>query len=227
MDAFILAAGRGERLRPLTDTLPKPLIPVGGSTLIEIRIRSLAAVGITHIVVNHAHLGQQILQRLGDGSRYGVRISYSDESRGALGTGGGIIKALPLLQSDPFLVVNSDIWTDYSFTNLPSAPSRLAHLVLVGNPAHNPTGDFCLCGDRVDKLDGCMGRRATFTGIGVYRRALFADRAPAVLPLAPLLVSACDRKLVSGEYHTGVWLDIGTPERLQTLNNLLAEQESD
>jgi MurNAc alpha-1-phosphate uridylyltransferase len=227
MDAFILAAGRGERMRPLTDTLPKPLIPVGGSTLIEIRIRALAASGITHIVVNHAHLGNQIMQHLGDGNRYGVRISYSDESSGALGTAGGIIKALPLLQSDPFLVVNSDIWTDYPFANLPSALSGLAHLILVDNPTHNLNGDFCLRGDQVGKLDDCEGRRVTFTGIGVYRRALFTDRAPSILPLAPLIVAACDRGLVSGEYYPGVWLDVGTPERLQKLNKLLAEQESD
>ncbi len=227
MDAFILAAGRGERLRPLTDTLPKSLIPAGGSTLIEIRIRTLAAAGITHIVVNHAHLGKQIMQRLGDGNRYGVRISYSDESSGALGTAGGIIKALPLLQSDPFLVVNSDIWTDYPFANLPRTLSGLAHLVLVDNPTHNLNGDFCLRGDRVGKIDDCEGRRVTFTGIGVYRRALFRDRAPATLPLAPLLIAACDRNLVSGEYHAGVWIDIGTPKRLQTLNDLLAKQETD
>lgn len=227
MDAFILAAGRGERMRPLTDTLPKPLIPVGGSTLIEIRVRALAASGITHIVVNHAHLGNQIMQHLGDGNRYGVRISYSDESSGALGTAGGIIKALPLLQSDPFLVVNSDIWTDYPFANLPNALSGLAHLVLVDNPTHNLNGDFCLHGDRVDKLDDCEGRHVTFTGIGVYRRALFAERTASIVALAPLLMAACDRNLVSGEYYTGMWLDIGTTERLQMLNKLIAEQESD
>jgi MurNAc alpha-1-phosphate uridylyltransferase len=227
MDAFILAAGRGKRLRPLTDTLPKPLIPVGDSTLIEARLRTLAAAGITHVVVNHAHLGQQIIQHLGDGSRYGVRISYSDESSGALGTAGGIIKALPLLQSDPFLVVNSDIWTDYPFANLPSTLSGLAHLILVDNPAHNLNGDFCLHGDRVAKLDDCVGRRVTFAGIGVYQRALFTDLTPSILPLAPLLITACDRKLVSGEYYAGVWMDIGTPSRLEMLNDLLIEQESD
>lgn len=227
MDVFILAAGRGERLRPLTDTLPKPLIPVAGSTLIEVRIRALAAAGITRIVVNHAYLGNQIIQHLGDGSRYGVRISYSDESSGALGTGGGIINALPLLQTDPFLVVNSDIWTDYPFVNLPSALSGLAHLVLAANPAYNRNGDFCLYGERVRKVDDCAGRRLTFTGIGIYRRALFADLAPTAQPLAPLLTAACDRNLVSGEYHAGVWIDIGTPDRLERLTKLLAEQESD
>ncbi len=227
MDAFILAAGRGERLRPLTDTLPKPLIPVGGSTLIELRLRDLAAAGIQHIVVNHAHLGTEIMQHLGDGNRYGVRISYSDESSGPLGTGGGIIKALPLLQSDPFLVVNSDIWTDFPFAKLPSTLSGLAHLILVDNPAHNLNGDFCLRGNRVGKLDDCEGQRVTFTGIGVYRRALFTDRTPSTLPLAPLLIAACDRNLVSGEHYAGAWLDIGTPERLAMLNKLLAEQESD
>lgn len=227
MDAFILAAGRGERLRPLTDTVPKPLVPVGDSTLIEIRIRALAAAGITHIVVNHAHLGKQIMQHLGDGTRYGVRISYSDESSGALGTGGGIVKALPLLKSDPFLVVNSDIWTDYPFAGLPGTLSGLAHLVLVDNPTHNVNGDFCLRGDRLRKLDDCENGRVTFTGIGVYRRALFTGLTHSTLALAPLLIAACDRNLVSGEYYDGVWIDVGTPERLQILNTMLAEQESD
>ncbi len=227
MDAFILAAGRGERLRPLTDTLPKPLIPVAGSTLIEIRIRALAAAGITNIVINHAHMGQQIVQRLGDGSRYGVSICYSDESSGVLDTAGGIIKALPLLGSDPFLVVNGDIWTDYPFTGLPRDPPGLAHLVLVDNPPHNRNGDFCLRGNRVSRLDAGAGRLVTFAGIGVYRRALFEHRAAESLPLAPLLFAACDRGLISGEYYAGTWFDIGTPDRLRTLNELLTAQESD
>lgn len=221
MDAFILAAGRGHRLRPLTDTVPKPLIPAGRSTLIELRIQALAAAGITNIVINHSYLGEQIRDHLGDGQRYGVRIRYSDESKQTLDTAGGIIKALPLIQSDPFLVVNCDIWTDYPFTDIPKIISGVAHLILVDNPEYNPHGDFCLLDERVSSLDNCGGQPLTFSGVAVYRRTLFSNRESSPSPLAPLLVEAAEHGLVTGEYHPGAWIDGGTPDRLQALNKLI------
>lgn len=222
MDAFILAAGRGERLRPVTNTIPKSLLDVNGKGLIEHGIDALAEAGFTNIVINHAHLGEQIVARLGDGSRYGVHIRYSDESGGALETGGGIVKALQLLRSDPFLVVNGDIWTDYPFRRLRSDISGLAHLVLVDNPPHNRGGDFYLVGEQVrtarDQFDG---RWLTFAGIGVYRRVLFTDCTHTAFPLAPLLREAALRGEVTAEHYTGQWIDVGTPERLAQVRRLL------
>ncbi len=215
MKAMILAAGRGERMRPLTDTVPKPLLETGGRSLIEYHLLALARAGVTDIVINHAHLGAQIEARLGDGARYGVRIAYSPENERGLETGGGILRALPLLGAEPFIVVNADIWTDYPFARLPHAPRALAHLVLVPNPAHHPTGDFTLAGDRVDND---AGARHTFSGIGVYRPEMFDDCAPGAFPLAPLLRAAAERGAVSGELYTGDWMDIGTPERLRELD---------
>lgn len=219
MKAMILAAGRGERMRPLTDSTPKPLLKAGGQALIEYHIHSLAAAGVRELVINHAHLGQQVEDYLGDGSRYGVQISYSAEGEGkALETGGGIFKALPLLGEAPFIVVNGDVWTDYPFAQLPTNPGGLAHLVLVDNPPHNPSGDFHLQGQVV------LGEgepRLTFSGIGVYDPRLFAACEPGAFPLAPLLREAMAQGLVSGEYFSGSWLDIGTPERLQQLDQSL------
>jgi MurNAc alpha-1-phosphate uridylyltransferase len=220
MKAMILAAGRGERMRPLTDHTPKPLLMVAGRPLIGHQILRLARAGFEDIVINHAHLGGQIEETLGDGRQFGVRLHYSPEPAGALETGGGIFRALALLGPDPFLVVNGDIWTDYDFADLAGKPAGLAHLVLVNNPSHHPDGDFALQDHRV-RNDGKL--RFTFSGIGVYTAALFADCRPGSFPLAPLLRAAADRDLVSGEHYLGRWLDVGTPERLQQLQTWLRE----
>lgn len=217
MKAMILAAGRGERMRPLTDHTPKPLLPAGGKRLIEYHLEALAAAGFREVVINLAHLGEQIRDHLGDGSRYGLAIAYSQEPEGALETGGGIFNALPLLGDDPFLVVNGDVWSDYPFEKL-NEPKGLAHLALIDNPAHNPDGDFALAEGRVES-EGAG--KLTFSGIGLYRPALFAGCEPGAFPLAPLLRTAMAKGEVSGEHFTGRWLDIGTPERLEALNQEL------
>jgi MurNAc alpha-1-phosphate uridylyltransferase len=216
---MILAAGRGERMRPLTDHTPKPLLEAGGRPLIGHHLAALARAGVREVVVNHAHLGAQIEAALGDGTAYGVRIRYSPEEV-ALETGGGIFRALPLLGPAPFIVVNGDIWTDFDPVGLHVAESDLAHLVLVDNPEHHPAGDFVLDGDRV--RDG-GGPRLTFSGIGVYRPALFDGCAPGRFPLAPLLRAAMGAGRVSGEHHRGRWVDVGTPERLAALDRELLQ----
>jgi len=218
MKAMILAAGRGKRMRPLTDRVPKPLLRAGGKPLIEYHIEALAAVGIRELVINHAHLGEQVEAALGDGGRWGVEIRYSPEGT-ALETGGGIFRALPLLGEEPFMVVNGDVWCDYGFSPPPLENEILAHLVLVDNPTHNPDGDFALDAGRV----GNRGApRLTFSGIGLYRPELFADCSDGAYPLAPLLHAACDRGQVSGEHFRGRWTDVGTPQRLQELDQALA-----
>lgn len=219
MKAMILAAGRGNRMRPLTDRTPKPLLVAGGKPLIVHHIERLAAAGIRELVINHAHLGAQIETALGDGGAFGVRIRYSAENE-ALETGGGIFKALPLLGPAPFLVINGDIWTDCDVHGLQLAEGDLAHLVLVDNPPHHPTGDFALEDDRV-QADGTP--RHTFSGIGIYRPALFDGCIPGAFPLAPLLRRAMSAGRVSGRLHTGRWFDIGTPERLAELDRLLRQ----
>jgi len=220
--AMILAAGRGERLRPLTDRLPKPLVAVGGRPLIEHHLHALARAGITEVVVNLAHLGAQIRARLGDGARFGLAIRYSDEGGRGLETGGGIHRALPLLGTEPFLVVNADVYTDYPFGALPLlAPGDLAHLVLVDNPPHHPQGDFHLDGAGRVHAEGAP--RLTFAGIGVYRPELFRDCAPGAFPLAPLLRAAMAAGRVSGEHYRGRWVDVGTRERLEEANRLAEE----
>jgi MurNAc alpha-1-phosphate uridylyltransferase len=219
--AMVLAAGRGERMRPLSDAIPKPLLAVGGKPLIVHLIEGLERAGIRQLVVNHSHLGSQIEDHLGDGSRYGVTIRYSHEPGGGLETGGGIFKAMPLIETDPFLVVNGDIWTDFPFERLPSRLEGLAHLVLVANPGHHPGGDFVLAGDRVRSVGG---PRLTFAGIGVYARALFAGCQAGKFPLVPLLRTAMDRGLVTGEHYRGQWRDIGTPERLGELDRWLLDR---
>lgn len=217
MKAMILAAGRGIRMRPLTDHTPKPLLEAGGRALIEYHIERLAQAGISQLVINHAHLGDQIEARLGNGSAYGVSILYSPEDA-ALETGGGIFKALPLLGPDPFVVVNADVWSDFDPGSMRLGESDLAHLILVDNPLHHPTGDFCLRGDRV-LAEG--EPRLTFSGIGLYDPALFADCQPGAFALAPLLRRAMALGRVSGRRHAGRWLDIGTPQRLAELDQLL------
>ncbi len=215
MKAMILAAGRGERMRPLTDHTPKPLLPVGKRSLIEHLMAALADAGFRNLVINHAHLGDKIVAALGDGRNHGVRIAYSPEPEGALETGGGIFKALPLLGEGPFLVVNGDIWTDYPFSRLPRQLTGLAHLVLVDNPTHHPNGDFGLEGTTVVAESA---RKLTFSGIGIYSPALFASCEPGRFPLAPLLRAAMARGAVTGEHYRGVWSDVGTPARLQAID---------
>lgn len=224
---MILAAGRGERMRPLTDRVPKPLLPAGGRTLIEWQIARLVRAGFTELAVNHAHLGTQIEAALGDGVRLGARIRYSPEAV-ALDTAGGIATALPLLGDAPFAVVNGDVYCEYDFAGLASAARRLsadpaidAHLVLVDNPAHNPGGDFALRDGRLVET----GARLTFSGLGVYRPALFQGIAAGTrAALAPLLRAALTRGRVSAEHFAGYWLDVGTPQRLAELDARLRER---
>jgi len=217
---MILAAGRGERMRPLTDRLPKPLLEVGGKPLIEYHLEALARAGFEKVVINHAHLGETIERALGDGSRWGVSIRYSPEPEGALETGGGIFNAFDLLTEDPFLVVNGDIWTDYNFSRMGCRRGMLAHLLLVDNPGHHRQGDFGLRDGLV--MDGGENR-LTFSGIGIYRRELFAAVRAGPFPLAPLLRRAMRKGRVSGDYLTGQWVDVGTPERLEYLDALLRD----
>lgn len=222
--AMILAAGRGERMRPLTDHTPKPLLPVAGKPLIVHHIERLAAAGFRQLVINHAHLGEQIVAALGDGAAFGVQIRYSAEAPAALETGGGIFQALPLLGAAPFLVINGDIWTDCDLSTLALNADDLAQLVLVNNPPQHPLGDFHLTENGRVLADGTP--RLTFSGIGLYRPALFANCQPGAFPLAPLLRTAMANKQVGGQFHCGRWFDIGTPERLAELNQLLRRNEN-
>jgi MurNAc alpha-1-phosphate uridylyltransferase len=215
---MILAAGRGERMRPLTDGTPKPLLKAGGKPLIVHQVERLVAAGFCELVINFAHLGEQIETALRDGSRWGASIRYSPEGA-ALETGGGIFRALPLLGPQPFLVVNGDTWTDLDYSQLRLADGCLAHLVLVANPPHNPRGDFAL---RSGQVLNEGARRYTFSGIGVYHPDLFQACEPGAFPLTPLLRLAIRQGLVSGEHYAGRWYDIGTPERLHALDHLLA-----
>lgn len=215
MRAMILAAGRGERMRPLTDHIPKPLLEVGGIPLIEHHIARLRAAGINRLVINYAHLGEQIVAHLGDGRDLGVEIRYSPEPAGALETGGGIRHALPLLGEEPFLVINGDVWSDYPYIDMQLDTDKCAHLVLVDNPEHNPQGDFGLIDNRVQEN---TQHNLTFSGIGVYHPRLFDATPDGIFPLAPLLRAAMQRGEVSGEYYAGRWIDIGTPQRLEALN---------
>jgi N-acetyl-alpha-D-muramate 1-phosphate uridylyltransferase len=213
MKAMILAAGRGERMRPLTDSLPKPLLPVAGKPLIVHHIERLAEAGIRRLVINHAHLGELIEGQLGDGSAWGVEIRYSPEET-ALETGGGIFRALPLLGEAPFLVVNGDVWCDVDYSCLRLTPGMLAHLLMVPNPAHHSLGDFVLQGGQLTEGGG---ERLTFSGIGLYHPQLFADCRAGAFPLAPLLRAAMAEGKVTGARHWGHWVDVGTPERLREL----------
>lgn len=224
--AMILAAGRGERMRPLTDHTPKPLLPVGGKPLIVWHIERLRAAGFTELVINHAHLGRRLEDALGDGSAFGVRIAWSPEAT-ALETAGGIRHALPLLGEEPFVVINGDVFCDADFAALRAATQSLraegplAHLLLVDNPAHHTEGDFRLAADGHIHADG--NPRLTFAGLGAYHPALFAglaDDTPA--RLAPLLREAMATNKVRGQHHTGHWLDVGTPQRLADLERMLA-----
>lgn len=232
--AMILAAGRGERMRPLTDTMPKPLLKAGGHALIEYQIESLARAGFRDIVINHAYLGEIIELALGDGERYGIRITYSPEKI-VLETAGGIANALPLLADStgnrPFLVVNADVYCEFNYAGLlpilrvmqQTGPNRLAHLVLVDNPAHHAKGDFVLKQGHV-MLTG--DEHLTFSGIGLYHPVLFKDLIPGVpMKLAPLLRGSIMARRVTGEYFSGKWVDVGTPDRLGQLHRQLSGQQ--
>ncbi|SHM67834.1 N-acetylmuramate alpha-1-phosphate uridylyltransferase MurU [Phytopseudomonas punonensis] len=221
MKAMILAAGKGERLRPLTLHTPKPLVRAAGVPLIEYHVRALARAGFSELVVNHAWLGQQIEDYLGSGEGFGVSIRYSPEGE-PLETGGGIFKALPLLGDAPFLIVNGDIFTDYDFSTLRRPLSAKAHLVLVDNPAHHPQGDFRLHDHLIE--DGAADAASlTYSGIAVLSPELFTGCQPGAFKLAPLLRDAMQSKQVSGEHFTGRWVDVGTHERLAYVENLLQE----
>ena len=217
MRAMILAAGRGERLRPLTDKLPKPLVEIGGKPLIEMHLEALAGAGFREVVINQAHLGDLLQEILGDGRRWGIRIHWSNEQPEALETGGGIYKALPLLGESPFLVVNGDLWTEYPFARLRAVKCDWAHLVMVPNPAHNPAGDFALAGARI-RSEG--DRKLTYSGIAVYNRRLFDGCQPGKFSIVPLLRAAMENQLVTGEEYRGGWNDIGTLERLESIRKL-------
>ena len=223
MITMLLAAGRGERMRPLTDHTPKPLLEAGGKPLIVWHIERLARAGMTELVINHAHLGKQLEVALGDGSQFGVSIQYSAEHT-ALETAGGIANALHLLGDAPFAVINADIYCDYDVAQLPihaaalSQSDDLAHLVLVSNPQQHPNGDFGLHGVRITEAMP----KLTFSGIGIYKPELFRHiQRGTIAPLAPLLRAQIALGKVSGEYYTGLWVDVGTPQRLQQLDNTL------
>ncbi len=216
MKAMILCAGRGERMRPLTDTLPKPLLEVHEKPLVVWHLEKLAEAGFKEIIINIAHLGYKISETLGDGSAWGVNIIYSDEQEsGALESAGGIVKALPLLGDEPFLVINGDVFCDYDFDANFELGSNLAHLILVPNPQHNKNGDFGLKNACVLNKDDTQ---YTFSGIGYYNPKLFKDLDVEKLALAPLLRAEIKNKNISGELFSGIWHDIGTPQRLKEIN---------
>jgi len=216
MKTMILSAGRGERMRPLTDTIPKPLLEVNGKPLIVWHIERLAKSGFKEIIINVAHLGYKIIEALGDGSKWGVKIVYSDEqNEGALESAGGIVKALALLGSEPFLVVNADIWTDFNFNASFNLGDDLAHLILVKNPEHNLGGDFGLVSNRVlSDAD----EKYTFSGIGYYKPQIFKHLNYGKNALAPVLRDLMRQNVVSGELLSGSWTDVGTPKRLEEIN---------
>lgn len=227
--ALIFAAGLGERMRPLTDRTPKPLLPVRGKPLIAWHLEKLAAIGVHYVVINTSHLAEQFPETLGDGSRWGLRIRYAYEGPVPLETGGGMLNALPLLGPEPFLAISGDVWTDADFGALPKEPPGLAHLLLVDNQPHHPQGDFALDAQGLLHSEGAA--RLTYAGIGVYRRefldgwparveraAAAGENGPPRFKIRPLLESAMAHGAVSGAHHRGIWTDVGTPERLAALN---------
>ncbi|NDK39182.1 nucleotidyltransferase family protein [Pseudoxanthomonas gei] len=232
MKALIFAAGLGERMRPLTDHTPKPLLAVGGKPLIAWHLEKLAALGVSEVVVNTSWLADRFPEVLGDGSQWGLKLHYSYEGATPLETGGGMHHALPLLGDAPFIAVNGDIWTDFDFAGLPAEPAGSAHLVLVNNPVHNPHGDFALAG--TGRVDSDGKAKFTFSGIGVYRARLLdtwreviggvagTEAEPPRFKLAPLLRAAMALGEVSGTLHAGRWTDVGTPQRLKALDQELS-----
>ncbi len=235
MKAMILAAGRGERMRPFTDTCPKPLLSVGGKPLIAWHLERLAAAGFVEVIINHAHLGTLIETALGNGQQWNLNIQYSSEPEGALETAGGIAQALPLLGDAPFLVINGDIFCDWNPAQALRGLSaeKLAHLVMAPNPPQHPNGDFLLNDGLVGTPVGADSTPSqtpmrTFSGIGIYRPEIFADITRGTrAKLAPLLVAAMAKNKISGELHNGTWLDIGTPDRLAAANELIELSKRD
>ena len=237
MKALILAAGRGERMRPLTEHTAKPLLPAGGKPLIEWHLEKLAAFGVREVAINTSHLAEQFEAALGTGARWGLRLHYSHEGDVPLETGGGLLHALPWLGDGPFVVINGDIWTDFAFAALPRECTDLAHLVMVDNPAHNSGGDFHL--DPDGRLHDVGTDRLTYAGIGLYRpelltnwRETIGDRPgarchPPQFPLAPLLRAAMAHGRIGGQHHPGQWTDVGTPQRLTELDARLRTSGSD
>jgi N-acetyl-alpha-D-muramate 1-phosphate uridylyltransferase len=222
MKAMLLAAGRGERMRPLTDHMPKPLLSAGGRPLIAWHLQALARAGIRDVVINLSWLGEQIRAAVGDGQDFGLKVQYSEEGSPPLETGGGILQALPLLGPAPFLVVNGDTFTDIDVRGLQLSAAADARLVLVDNPPQHPTGDFVLDGESIVAGDG---PRLTYSGIGIFSPALFAGCQPGPFPLLPLLKRAMAAGRLQGQRHGGLWLDIGTPDRLAALNRRLARAQ--
>lgn len=224
MKAMILAAGLGTRMRPLTDHTPKPMLRVGGKPLIEHHVRRLVAAGYHDIVINHAYLGEQIENHLGDGKEFGAHIEYSREGE-PLESGGGIFRALPLLGNKPFVALNADVWTDYPLQQLLSlraavdGKNKLAHLVLTDNPPQHPQGDFYLSRDGVVHVESA-DKKLTWTGIRVMHPALFDGCSDGIFSIVPLLKKAMTEGLIGGEYYSGLWVDVGTPERLLEANRL-------
>jgi MurNAc alpha-1-phosphate uridylyltransferase len=229
--ALIFAAGLGERMRPLTNHTPKPLLEVGGKPLIVWHLEKLAAIDVHYVVINTSHLADQFPEVLGDGSRWGLRIRYAYEGPTPLETGGGMLNALPLLGPEPFVVISGDVWTDVDFATLPAEPRGLAHLLMVDNPAHHPSGDFRLDEHGVLHDDGALPG-LTYSGIGVFRRELLNDwqdvvgdegaqHKPPRFKLRPLLERAMSRGQLHGGHFRGSWTDVGTPQRLQELNERL------
>jgi MurNAc alpha-1-phosphate uridylyltransferase len=226
--ALIFAAGLGERMRPLTDRTPKPLLAVRGKPLVVWHLEKLAAIGVHYVVMNTSHLADQFPEALGDGSRWGLRIRYAYEGPAPLETGGGMLNALTLLGPEPFIAINGDIWTDADLSQLPAEPRGVAHLMLVDNPSHHPEGDFALDQQGVVHNDG--DARLTFSGIGVYRRELLdnwrdvigdnadANAKPPRFKIAPVLRAAINQGAITGTHYRGAWTDVGTPERLASLN---------
>ncbi|TAL85514.1 MAG: nucleotidyltransferase family protein [Rhodanobacter sp.] len=230
--ALIFAAGVGERMRPLTEHTPKPLLPAGGKPLIVWHLEKLAAAGVHYVVINTSHLAEQFPDSLGDGSRWGLRIRYAYEGVSPLETGGGMLNALPLLGHDPFIAISGDIWCDADFASLPAEPAGLAHLLLVDNPPHHPHGDFRL--DTQGRLHDSGSPKLTFSGIGVFRPELLADwqavvgatadgaGTPPRFKLVDLLRAAMATGAIHGSQHRGAWTDVGTPERLHALDAQLS-----
>jgi len=229
--ALIFAAGLGERMRPLTDRTPKPLLPVGGKPLIEWHLEKLAAIDVRYVVINTSHLADQFPEALGDGSRWGMRIRYAYEGPTPLETGGGMLNALSLLGPEPFITISADVWTDADFSTLPAEPRGSGHLLLVDNPEHHPVGDFALDAQGLIHND-TSAPRLTYSGIGVFRRELLkgwrdvihdagAEQAPPRFKLRPLLERAIARQELGGSHHRGAWTDVGTPERLRELDERL------
>lgn len=230
--ALVFAAGKGERMRPLSNDTPKPLLEAGGKRLVEWHLEKLAAIGIREVVLNVAWLADRFEPALGNGSRWGLRLHYSHEGAEPLETGGGMLHALRLLGDAPFIAVNSDIWTDYDFSRLPTRPRAMAHLVMVDNPPQHADGDFRLEANGTLRGDGAP--KLTYSGIGVYDpriltgwrdvigRAPGTELSPPRFKLAPLLFDAMARGEIHGEYHRGRWTDVGTPERLEQLDRELS-----